>query len=72
MNQFIRNIEVVTRDGSSSPLAPARSPMSPLTGILIKLGILKKDLDYHIIRAAMVIIFLFLVIKSGSSTKPRC
>jgi uncharacterized membrane protein YkgB len=26
---------------------------------LIKLGILKKDLDYHLVRASMVIIFLF-------------
>jgi uncharacterized membrane protein YkgB len=26
---------------------------------LIKLGILKKDLDYHLLRASMVIIFLF-------------
>ena len=26
---------------------------------LIKLGILKENLDYHLIRAAMVIIFLF-------------
>ena len=27
--------------------------------ILIRLGILKNDLDYHVIRASMVIIFLF-------------
>jgi uncharacterized membrane protein YkgB len=26
---------------------------------LIKLGILKKDLDYHLVRASMVIVFLF-------------
>jgi len=26
---------------------------------LIRLGILKNDLDYHLIRASMVIIFLF-------------
>ena len=30
-----------------------------LARILIRLGILRKDLDYHLIRAAMVIIFLF-------------
>ena len=33
--------------------------MRPLFNILIRLGILKDDLDYHLIRAAMVIIFLF-------------
>lgn len=33
--------------------------MNVVTHLLIKLGILKKDLDYHLIRASMVIIFLF-------------
>jgi uncharacterized membrane protein YkgB len=33
--------------------------MNLTTAILIKLGILKKDLDYHFARASMVIIFLF-------------
>src|SRR5246127_2090862 len=33
--------------------------MNLITGILIRLGILKKDLDYHFARASMVIIFLF-------------
>jgi hypothetical protein len=31
--------------------------MNSLTHILIKLGILKRDLDYHLVRASMVIIF---------------
>jgi len=30
-----------------------------LTNLLVKTGILKNDLDYHLIRAAMVIIFAF-------------
>ncbi len=30
-----------------------------ISNFLIKLGILKEDLDYHLIRAAMVVIFLF-------------
>jgi len=30
-----------------------------VTGILIRLGILKNDLDYHLLRTSMVIIFLF-------------
>jgi uncharacterized membrane protein YkgB len=30
-----------------------------ITNLLIKLGILKENLDYHLIRASMVVIFLF-------------
>ena len=33
--------------------------MNPLFNILTRLGILKNDLDYHLIRGSMVIIFLF-------------
>ena len=33
--------------------------MNLITSTLIKLGILKDDLDYHFIRASMVIIFFF-------------
>ena len=33
--------------------------MNLIMNILIKLGIRKNDLDYHLIRASMVIIFLF-------------
>src|SRR5262247_4169149 len=33
--------------------------MSSLINILTKCGLLKKDLDYHLVRASMVIIFLF-------------
>src|SRR5258705_1033049 len=33
--------------------------MKFVTNLLVKLGILKEDLDYHFVRASMVIIFLF-------------
>ena len=33
--------------------------MNFLVNVLTKLGILKEDLDYHLVRASMVIIFLF-------------
>jgi uncharacterized membrane protein YkgB len=33
--------------------------MNSLINVLTKLGLLKDDLDYHLIRASMVIIFLF-------------
>ena len=38
---------------------------------LIKFGVLKDDLDYHFIRASMVIILLFLDIRSGLTMKRR-
>ena len=43
---------------STRPLA-ARILINSLPRALIKLGILKDDFDYHLIRASMVIIFLF-------------
>ena len=33
--------------------------MNKLIDVLIKLGILKEDLDYHLMRASMVVLFLF-------------
>jgi uncharacterized membrane protein YkgB len=33
--------------------------MNPLVKILVRSGLLREDLDYHVLRAAMVIIFLF-------------
>jgi Protein of unknown function, DUF417 len=33
--------------------------VNQLTNLLVKIGILKNDLDYHLIRASMVTIFLF-------------
>jgi len=33
--------------------------MTTLIKVLIKFGILKEDLDYHLVRASMVILFLF-------------
>ena len=45
--------------------------MNLITTILIKLGILKKDLDYHFVRASMVIIHFFSAIRSGFSMRLR-
>jgi len=58
MNRFTN--KVVVTDGSSGVgLAVAREAMDSLINLVIRLGILKEDLDYHLIRASMVIIFLF-------------
>jgi hypothetical protein len=60
MDQFTNHFDVSTDDSSSQRTA-ARGLMNPLMDVLIKLGILKEDLDYHVPRAAMVIIFFFFV-----------
>jgi uncharacterized membrane protein YkgB len=59
MNPFTRNSDVITGDSGAARLASARSLMNSLIRTLIKLGILKEDLDYHLVRASMIIIFLF-------------
>jgi uncharacterized membrane protein YkgB len=59
MNQFTNHFDVVTGDSSGSERTTAKGLMNPLVHVLIKLGVLREDLDYHLIRAAMVIIFLF-------------
>jgi hypothetical protein len=59
MNQISSKVDVITNDGRGNrPTAPQEF-MNSLVRTLIKLGILKEDLDYHLIRASMVIIFLF-------------
>jgi uncharacterized membrane protein YkgB len=57
MKNFHLNTEIPDTGGTSS-IGKATAP-DLLTNILIKLGILKEDLDYHLVRASMVIVFLF-------------
>jgi len=59
MNQFTNEFDVATGDSKRTQLPAARSLVDSLARILMKLGILREDLDYNLIRAAMVIIFLF-------------
>ena len=59
MNRLTNKTVSVTGTGSIAGRAAARDLMNALIKALIKLGILKEDLDYHLIRAAMVIIFFF-------------
>ena len=49
----------VTGESNGNGLTAIRELMNSLIRILIKSGILKDDLDYHLLRASMVIIFLF-------------
>jgi len=59
MSQLTHKFDGMTDDSTTTPALSAESLMNPLIKMLIKLGILKEDLDYHLIRAAMVIILLF-------------
>jgi uncharacterized membrane protein YkgB len=59
MNQFTNKAVGVDRSSSGIGLAAARGLTDPFIEVLVKLGILKEDLDYHLIRASMVVIFLF-------------
>ena len=59
MSQFTTKFDTATsdNDGTRSPVVSRLA--DSLVKVLVRLGILKADLDYHLIRASMVIIFLF-------------
>jgi uncharacterized membrane protein YkgB len=59
MNRLSNKPVSVTDAGSTAEGLAARDSVIPLINALAKSGLLKKDLDYHLIRAAMVIIFFF-------------
>jgi uncharacterized membrane protein YkgB len=59
MDHFTNKLDVVTGDGGVSRLPSIGSIIDSLIRTLIKIGITNKDIDYHLIRLAMVIIFLF-------------
>jgi uncharacterized membrane protein YkgB len=53
-------VQVLTAGRRVAIPAPAKEQaVSFLTGVLTRCGLLKEDLDYHLVRASMVIIFLF-------------
>jgi hypothetical protein len=56
MDRFVGKT-LIARDGSGIGREAGAGLLSPLVNILIKCGLLTEDLDYHIVRAAMVIIF---------------
>jgi uncharacterized membrane protein YkgB len=59
MNRIANKPVSVTSAGRVAGSSAARDLMNLLIKALIKLGILNEDLDYHLLRAAMVIIFFF-------------
>ena len=56
MDQFTNHFDIVT--GRSSGGAHDRPGVNETIDVLTKLGILKEDLDYHLIRGSMIIVFL--------------
>lgn len=59
MSQFTTKFDVTNDRSSGTQLPASRSLIDLLARVLVRLGILKEDLDYHLIRASMVVIFLF-------------
>jgi len=59
MSQFTAKFDIATSEnnGTRPPVTPSLA--DSLVRALVRLGILAEDLDYHLIRASMVIIFLF-------------
>ena len=71
-NTDTHKVVLPTGDTSGKAATPAFAEvMNLLIRILTKLGLLKEDLDYHVVRASMVIIFCFLGIRNGLSTRHR-
>ena len=69
MNQLTTKFDATTGESNGTQLSAPPSLMDSFARVLVRLGILTEDLDYHLIRASMVIIFLFLVIRNGFSTR---
>ena len=61
-NSYTHKVGLASAGASGIGKAPAltfNEIMNLLIKVLIRLGLLKKDLDYHLIRASMVIIYFF-------------
>jgi len=55
-----QKVVIPTGDTSGKATAPAFAQiMNLLINALTKLGLLKEDLDYHVVRASMVVIYFF-------------
>jgi len=59
MNQLVNKAVFVNEIGSTDAHPVARGLIELLAYVLAKLGLLREDADYHLLRASMVIIFFF-------------
>jgi hypothetical protein len=50
---------VIAHDSGGIGRVTGAGPFNPLVNILIKCGLLTEELDFHVLHAAMVIIFFF-------------
>ena len=58
MNRFVERRRLAG-DGDGILRMPDPGLVAPLISILVRYGLVKEDLDYHILRGAMVIIVCF-------------
>jgi uncharacterized membrane protein YkgB len=59
MNRLVNKTVSVNGSGSADAQSVARRLTEPLAYALGKVGLLRDDADYHLLRAAMVVIFFF-------------
>ncbi len=59
MNRLANKTATITSTSSAIGSAPAHDLVDLLANFLNKIGILREDLDCHLVRAAMVVIFFF-------------
>jgi hypothetical protein len=58
MNRFVDR-RLIAGNSDAFGRAAGAGLLNPLVNILVRCGILKEDLDYQVLRSAMVIIFFF-------------
>jgi hypothetical protein len=59
-NTYTNKVGLTSGDtATKTPVAGFSELMNLLIEILSKLGLLRKDLDYHVVRASMVVIYFF-------------
>jgi hypothetical protein len=58
MDRFIDRT-LIARDGGGTGRSSGPGLLNPLVNTLVKCGLLTKDLDYHVVRGATVIVFFF-------------
>ena len=59
MNQLTTKFDAATGESNATRPSAPPSLMDSFARVLVKLGIVTEDLDYHLIRASMVLIFFF-------------
>jgi hypothetical protein len=69
MNPLTNKPATLTDTGNTIRSATTEVLINVLTSVLVKLGLLRKDADYHLLRASMVIMFFSSDIRGGLHTR---